>query len=693
MSSHETIGWAMGAVLLLGACGETASGDSETTSSASIPAVPLPLGSKPDFILVAVDGLRLDDAWGDPEVAPFLSAWMQTALAPVTMIGSASGLNSALTSLLTGLDPRQHGIASLRDPFGQKLPPEAETLAEDLGQQGWQAFASVAEPQLRAELSGLDQGFLGWVTPTLDPHVFLEASNIAALGSNQLRDLPEPTEPVFLVLQFSDLAQEGTPDPAAAIERLRHHLGPHLGRLPHVQDALDLGQSDPRAALDEIATLLGRARGSQPYLAWRRGLREARLGAIDQALGSVLQKLQDLGRGREALLCVTSLRGAPLAPPQGRVRPAFLPDQMRVVARIGGVSTGDGKSGGTLPGVFDLAGLSRYCRAWLMGGGPQEPIAAVLVQDPGLQRFAAFGRRFHMEEQRLTSQVLWSQDGALQKLEANAGPVAVLGSVLAQKPSFGWRLQASTVPLDLRWRVMEGTLRPAQVTGEGSTASAEGVKGHAHLEPAGQVDMIGGARSQNWVLHVSGELPLSKGPWSAGIPALPVTTDPTPWVGDVPHPTLTQASGWARLELPPGGDYEVWMVRHPARMREPFPLEWAAGAEIDVTQISPEAIHAKGSGAAVIQLALPPKRECALAIRIDGRWLAPWETESAGQHLGSPSAVRLLLPPHWSARVGAAAESDGGVQLTSLAPQPVFGPLASAPPETHPFIHALPPAE
>ena len=66
MILHGTICWAMGAGFLLGACGETASGDSETTSSPSIPAAPLPLGSKPDFILVAVDGLRLDDAWGDP---------------------------------------------------------------------------------------------------------------------------------------------------------------------------------------------------------------------------------------------------------------------------------------------------------------------------------------------------------------------------------------------------------------------------------------------------------------------------------------------------------------------------------------------------------------------------------------------------------------------------------------------------
>lgn len=645
------------------------------------------MGPEADFILVALDGLRLDDAWSDPEVAPFLSEWMARAAAPETMIGSASGLNSAVASLLTGLTPREHGIASLRDPFGQKLPLTAQTLAEDLAARGWQPMASVAEPQLRGELSGFNQGFLEWTAPTLDPRVFLDANNMGALGSNQVRALKDKDAPLFLFLEFADLAREGSPDPALAIARLKKHLAPHLGRLPHVRQALLEGQQNPEAGLEKVASLLGRSRGSGPYLAWRRGLREARLGAIDRALGSVIETLE--ARGRETLLCVTSLRGAPLAPPQARVRPAFLPAQMRVVARVGSLQD---SSSVKLHGVFDLTGLSRYCRRVLLGGGPTEPRAAVLVQDPGLERFGAFGRDFHLEEHRLTERVLWDGQAQLQDLDSQPGPVAVLSATLRTRPPLGWRIVASTEKLDLRWRVMEGTLRPAIVQGLGSTASARGVRGSAHLDPGGQVDLLGGARTQNWVLHVSAApLPLA-GPWSSGVPAMKVTADPEPWEGDSPHPILTEGSGWARLELPPGGDFEVWMVRHPARMREPFPLEWAADVGVVVERRGDEAIFATGSGAAVIQLGLPPKRECALAIRRHGRWLAPWEIEAGGNRLGTTSAVRLLLATHLAPAPGA----DGGadrVQLLNLTPQPVFGSLDFAPPDTLDFIHSLPPAE
>jgi hypothetical protein len=110
--------------------------------------------------------------------------------------------------------------------------------------------------------------------------------------------------------------------------------------------------------------------------------------------------------------------------------------------------------------------------------------------------------------------------------------------------------------------------------------------------------------------------------------------------------------------------------------------------------VGSEAIHVQGTGAAVIQLGLPPKRECALSIRLGDRWLAPWEIESAGMQLGSESKVRLLLPPHFGVLDGAAGVSgSGSVDLESLAPQPIFGPLAVAPSETRDFIHSLPPAE
>ena len=64
------------------------------------------------LVVVALDGLRLDDPWQDPEVAPHLAALAQRseAVTAATAVGSPAGLHAGWAALLSGLEPHLKGL-------------------------------------------------------------------------------------------------------------------------------------------------------------------------------------------------------------------------------------------------------------------------------------------------------------------------------------------------------------------------------------------------------------------------------------------------------------------------------------------------------------------------------------------------------------------------------------------------------
>ena len=114
----------------------------------------LPEGS--NLLLITVDTLRRDSLGfiAGTEATPTINRLategfrFPSAVAPVPLTLPSH------TTMMTGLDPRRHGV---RDN-GQVLPAETTTLAEILGRSGYRTAAFIGGYPLRA-MFGLDRGF------------------------------------------------------------------------------------------------------------------------------------------------------------------------------------------------------------------------------------------------------------------------------------------------------------------------------------------------------------------------------------------------------------------------------------------------------------------------------------------------------------------------------------------------------
>ena len=700
----------MALLALLAACGG-AEPDGEGSGAAAGLAPPCET-----LVVVALDGLRLDDPWKDPEVAPHLAALAQRseAVTAATAVGSPAGLHAGWAALLSGLEPWESGAGSVHDAGGHGLPDGVETWPEELVAKGWRASAIAPLPHLRRELNGgLHQGFEPFLAPALEPGARLDARQVEALAAAEWGPLLAQDGPLALVLGLADLAQETLPDPADALLRVRAALAPHLERLPHVAAALE---EEPAEALDEVARLLGRARGAAPYLAWRNGLREARLAAVDRTMGAVLRMLEQSGREERAALLVVGLRGAPLAPPASGPRAAFLPELTRVPLLA---VRPPGSPAAELTGVWTPGRTARLARALCAGGLLPAASPAALVMDGLGERFAAFGPTHHVEERARVQRATWASTGDAVLRRSDDSPELVstldtLDRALDERPAFGWALElaAGSDPVDVRWRALSGFLAGDTVMGvhlrEGSVS---GVTARARLVPtaseAARAELRQGRRTQDLLLTLGGVLP-ERGPWSQGALLLDAgdagraggeaaaagTDDGGPEVPSdseaaaEPAARVRVDSGWARAQLAREGSFSARLARHPGVGDAP-PLDWSIDARLDARPEGTDALLVTGADPALLALALPPRTELGLALRTGDGWIAPWEVEGPDGPWGSQEAARVVV------REATLADALPGapLRLVPLRPAPAFGPPLRAPAHLEPFLRRLPPSE
>jgi hypothetical protein len=679
---------------LLASCGDAAAPEPAAVAG--------PVPACETLLVVAVDGLRLDDPWLDAEVAPHLANLAARGARADAAVGSAAGLHAGLAALLTGLEPWESGAASVHDPAGFGLPDAAVTWPEELGSRGWRASALLPLPHLRGELSGLHQGFSPFVAPALEPGALLDARQLEALVAAEWGPLLAADGPLALVLGLADLSQETEPDPADAVPRVRAALAPHLQRLPHVAAALE---GPPSEALAEVARLLGRARGAEAYLAWRRGLREARLAAVDRAVGRALRAVDEAGRADGLGVVLVSLRGTPVAPPAAGPRAAFLPELTRVPL----VVTAPGATGpARLAGVWTPARAAGLVQALAAGGALPEAPSTALVGDGLGERFAAFGAEHHLEERARVQRAAWTRDGQPVPLGGEDGPAELLalGSTLDGRPVWGWRLElaAGGAPVGVRWRALEGYLHGDAVAGARlEEASLAGVTASARLAPSEEAsawaELRQGRRTQELLLTLEGALPV-QGPWSQGALLLdaggadPAPDEPSP---DPPEPLarVRTDSGWARVQLQVEGTFRAHLERHPAAGDEP-PLDWSVDARLETRRSGPDGLLVEGADPALLALALPPRTELALAIRRGAEWQPPWALTGPDGCWGSRERARLILTARTLEPPTALAEQGSEQQalvVTPLRPLPAHGAPRAVPAHLVPFLRRLPPSE
>ena len=118
----------------------------------------------PGILLVLVDGLRYDVAT-DPQVMPWLAARADSTVSFERTRVTAPWTRPSITSMLTGLAPRQHGLTT--EARGRRLAAEIEMLPEVLRRHGYATASFSANPWLGPGL-GLDRGFGRMMTFQVD---------------------------------------------------------------------------------------------------------------------------------------------------------------------------------------------------------------------------------------------------------------------------------------------------------------------------------------------------------------------------------------------------------------------------------------------------------------------------------------------------------------------------------------------
>ncbi len=157
----------------------------------------------PNILLIVVDTLRADHlgCYGyDRPTSPQIDtlAGMSTVFdrayshSPWTM--------PSIASILTGLEPRDHGISKWQDPLEQQLV----TIAEVLQSRGYRTGAAISHYILKPDYH-FDQGFEVYSTGALElgpPHEAITSQQITHMGKKLT--LEKRAEPWFVMLHYFD---------------------------------------------------------------------------------------------------------------------------------------------------------------------------------------------------------------------------------------------------------------------------------------------------------------------------------------------------------------------------------------------------------------------------------------------------------------------------------------------------------
>lgn len=645
-------------------------------------------------VLVVADDLRAAHvgAYGYPlDTTPAIDALAAEGLVFTDCVTASTGLNASLASLLTGRFAQEHGVGSLRHRGQHRLVPSETTLAEAFRDAGWATFGAVSRPQLRGDLSGLDQGFERWLAPALHEGELRTADQTFYNARPELAELLASERPVLALLHFSDTGAREPPQGVDGARFLRDHLAPFTAERPLLAQALQRVDEDPGGALEDVLALLERGRGTDPYLALRAASYDARLCVLDRHVGELFELLRESGRYERALVVVTGTRGALLAPPREAGAPAFVSDVVRtplVVRFPGGAPRARVDA---LVQSVDLAPTLAEACTWddpppFSGASLLDVVerarrraGPAFCEAASFERRAALDARFLVEENRVGGLVAWTRGGtrvvesALE--EDDAARVEALREALARfrRPAQVLVASGGGAPVEVRWRFASGFAGPARVEAGGDAtegtshaARAVGLAGRATLG-AGPERLVCEASHRELPVRLEldfGERAVDEERIFVGTEPLPDTLVPRlassaapPWPSDEagePLPCdaeLDQQGGtWWRLSVghergATGRPVEVLVALHP-----PGPLderlEWSAGVEVEAAEIPGRAdvVIFRGRTPLEVQLEKTPARDFGIAVRLEGRTLDGAAVRHRGRTFAEPGEIALYLP-------------------------------------------------
>jgi arylsulfatase A-like enzyme len=240
----------------------------------------------PNFVLVALDtvgaehlGYELNGASHTPN----LDRLARRGFVFQRAFSTAPWTQPSIASLFTSRMPSSHGVLRLR----QVLSPEAETLAERLGDAGYETAGFVTHDLLRRKL-GYAQGFRSWNQQHVGGHEAITSAQLTDSVIDWL-DARETSAPFFLFV---------------------HYFDPHFVYQHHAAHDLTAGYAGPlRPGMDIWKLRNQRAQLTPEDVEYLIGLYREEIGFTDGHLGRLLRHLGTLGVAEDTVIVVVADHG------------------------------------------------------------------------------------------------------------------------------------------------------------------------------------------------------------------------------------------------------------------------------------------------------------------------------------------------------------------------------------------------
>jgi arylsulfatase A-like enzyme len=285
--------------------------------------------AKPNILLIVVDTLRADHVGAQGERAsltPHIDAFATECVVFSHAQSPRAKTTPAVSSLMTGLYPHDHGVRDLTTPLGGHVPVWAEVMKTG----GYRTGAIIGNFVLQAKLSGLARGFDMWIEDLPDAGG-VPPSDVA------MRRATSMTDGVLCALGLGEGSADGA-GPARAFVRdgqpwflWAHYMDPHGAYdPPAIQrqaalDNADLGEirvpqpEDPqlsdlhkRWVADYNITDESRLADGSIDAAHMRALYAGEVRYVDEQIGRLLDSLRSSGQLENTVVVITADHGESL---------------------------------------------------------------------------------------------------------------------------------------------------------------------------------------------------------------------------------------------------------------------------------------------------------------------------------------------------------------------------------------------
>ena len=248
-----------------------------------------PTSIPPNVLLILIDTLRADHlaAYGySVDTAPNLERLARNGVLFERVIAPSSWTKTSMASIITGLNPLDHGVRGPHDV----LPVQLDTLAEAFAAAGYFTIGVNTNPWLQIGY-GFDAGFDVYETFKPDNAPFETAGNVTREALALLKRAPTD-RPTFLYVHYMDAHAPYRPMPGFPSEPPL--VDPDGNPMPddkleflYREEALDFPGVQQRV-LD---------------------LYDAGIRTVDDAIGTLLSELSTMGWDRNVVIAVTSDHG------------------------------------------------------------------------------------------------------------------------------------------------------------------------------------------------------------------------------------------------------------------------------------------------------------------------------------------------------------------------------------------------